>query len=220
VHGEALVREMLSVEPQLAGRVHSVAHGRLGEAPANSPLPNAGAFLFFGRLQAYKGLGVLLDAADLLAQRGLAFSLAIAGSGPDLEGRRERIAAMPMVQLDERYIPAEEVGGLFDSADAVVMPYLEATQSGIAAYAVSAGRGVIITGVGAMTEVIHDGENGLVIPPNDAVALADAMARIIREPGLAAKLARGAAATADAELSWDKIAADTVKVYQAAIARR
>ncbi|MCW2318650.1 glycosyltransferase involved in cell wall biosynthesis [Rhodoblastus acidophilus] len=208
---------MIKIEPILQGRVHSIPHGVLGQALVARALPNTGAFLFFGRIQAYKGLGVLLDAAEILVSRGLEFSLTIAGAGPDIDGLRARIARLPMVRLDERYIPADEVGAIFGNCDVVVMPYLDATQSGVAALALSAARGVIVTDVGSITEVIRNGENGLVVPPGDANALAAAMAETLSAPELRQRLAAGAAATAASALSWDHVGAETVKVYRGAV---
>ncbi len=216
VHGEALVRAMEALEPGVAGRVFSVAHGALGEAGAAEPPPGAGRFLFFGRIQAYKGLGVLLDAVEILARDGASFEVVIAGVGDDLNAHRTRIARLPQVRLDECYVPADEVGPLFASADAIVMPYLEATQSGVGALAMAAGRGVIATAVGAVGEVVRNEEQGLIVPPGDAVALAKAMARVLSENGLAARLGQHAARTAKDALNWQKAAAATVAVYERA----
>lgn len=213
VHGERLVGEMTALEPGLRGRVFSVPHGVLGDSAEITALPGCGRFLFFGRIQAYKGLGILLDAVEILDRRGLDFSVRIAGTGADLDRHRARIAALPRVRLDERFVPAEEVPELFQQSDAIVMPYLDATQSGVGALALSAGRAAIVSDVGSIGEVIRDGENGLVVPPGDAPALADAMTRILSEPGLNERLARAAAATAAGELSWDQISIATEKVY-------
>jgi glycosyltransferase involved in cell wall biosynthesis len=217
VHGDRLIAEMTAVEPAAAGRVYSVPHGALGEAAAPSPPPGRGRFLFFGRIQAYKGLGILLDAVENLARRGLAFSVLVAGKGDDLDSHRDRIARLPCVTLDDRFIPAEDVARLFAESDAIVMPYLEATQSGVGALALNAGRAAIVSDVGSIGEVIRDNENGLVVPPGDAAALADAMARVLTEPGLNERLARGAARTAEGELSWDQVARATERVYAEAI---
>jgi glycosyltransferase involved in cell wall biosynthesis len=55
--------------------------------------------------------------------------------------------------------------------------------------ALSVGTPVVATAVGGVPEVVHDGENGLLVPPNDAVALAAAMRRLISEDGLRGRLA-------------------------------
>ena len=217
VHGETLAREM---EPGFRGRVHCVPHGALGETSSAAPPSGQGRFLMFGRLQAYKGLGLLLDAVEILTAQNRRFEVLIAGAGDDLANHRARIAGLTRVRLDERYIPAAEVAALFQSCDAVATPYLDATQSGVGALAMAAGRAVIATDVGALGEIVRDGENGLIVPAGDATRLAEAMARILDEPGLATRLGRGAHETAERLLNWEGIAQQTSKVYHFALAAR
>lgn len=219
VHGESVVPDMLTAEPSLAGRVHSVMHGILGEPPSAHVPRRKGTFLFFGRIEAYKGLGVLLEAARLLDSRGLAYELTIAGRGGDLDEHRATIAALPNITLDERYIPADEVASLFARSAAVVMPYLDATQSGVAAHAFAAGTPAIASRVGALPDIVRDGFNGLLVPTGDAAALADALDRALGPDGLADRLAAGAAETAAGPLSWQSIAEETQAVYASAIRR-
>ena len=105
------------------------------------------------------------------------------------------------------------------AAAATVMPYTDATQSGVAAYALAAGRPVIVSRVGAMTEIVKHGGNGLVVEPRDAAGLADAMARLMAEDGLLQRLSAGAIETARTQLAWHESAARTTAVYEAAIGR-
>lgn len=220
VHGRSLISDLTTLLPSSAGRTHAVVHGVLGDFEGVAgPASAEKGFLFFGRIQAYKGLGVLLDAADLMRQRGLTPPIRVAGTGPDLDRYRARIAQMPNVVLDERFVPAEEVPGTFAAAGATVMPYTDATQSGVAAYALAAGRPVIVSRVGAMTEIVDHEANGLVVEPSDAAGLADAMARLMSEPGLIERLSTGALETARTTLAWRESAAKTLSVYEAAIGR-
>jgi glycosyltransferase involved in cell wall biosynthesis len=76
------------------------------------------------------------------------------------------------VTLRTNYVPNEEVKFYFSAADAVVLPYLSATQSGIAQIAFNFDCPVIATDVGGLPEVVRDGETGLLLPPNDPAALA------------------------------------------------
>jgi hypothetical protein len=77
-----------------------------------------------------------------------------------------------MVTVRSDYIPNEEVKYYFSAADAVVLPYTSATQSGIAQIAYNFDLPVIATNVGGLAEVVRDGETGLLVPPNDPRALA------------------------------------------------
>jgi glycosyltransferase involved in cell wall biosynthesis len=98
-------------EPKLALRLASVPHrvlgdvqGRVKTRPEKPPV-----FLFFGRIEFYKGLGFALEAEELLASRGLTFRLLIAGVGSALDLYRPKIREMPWVQLMDRRIHADEI---------------------------------------------------------------------------------------------------------------
>jgi glycosyltransferase involved in cell wall biosynthesis len=119
---------------------------------AAAPLSHGGRprLLCFGRLLAYKGLDLL---ADALAGFGdaLPFEVKICGDGPrstDLD----RLTAMPHVTVDHRWIPEAELPALIAWADAAVLPYREASQSGVAAAAIAQGRYVLATNVGGLPE--------------------------------------------------------------------
>ena len=93
----------------------------------------------------------------------------------------ERLGISEHVRLVDRYVADEEVAGWFEVADAVVMPYVTATQSAVAALAFQQGRPVISTAVGGIPEAVEDGVTGLVVPPRDPVALAGAILRFYRD---------------------------------------
>jgi len=85
--------------------------------------------------------------------------------------RRLELEAVVTVRSD--YVPNDEVKYYFSASDAVVLPYTSATQSGIAQIAYNFDLPVIATDVGGLSEVVRDGETGLLVPPNDPRALAE-----------------------------------------------
>ena len=96
------------------------------------------------------------------------------------------------VRVYDRYVPDEEVGDLVAAADCVVLPYRSATQSGVVLVAYAGGCPVISTAVGGLPEVVEEGVTGHLVPPEDPVALADAIlhfyengGRATYEPGVA-----------------------------------
>jgi glycosyltransferase involved in cell wall biosynthesis len=222
VHGQKMVEDLGEKEPKLLHRLASVPHGMLGDEQGRAKtLPEKPpVFLFFGRIEAYKGLGFLLQAAELLASKGLTFRLVIAGRGSALDEHRQQIQEMPWVELIDRGVQADEIPQIFARASAVVLPYTDASQSGVAAMAFGFGRPVISTSVGGLPEIIMDGQNGLLVPPKDAVALAGAMARCIVSEKLCEQLQSGAIERALRELSWDVIAGKTSAVYEDALQAR
>jgi glycosyltransferase involved in cell wall biosynthesis len=220
VLGEHSARQMVKAEPSKARVISQIAHGVLGDFDGPEPPPPVGRFTFFGRVEAYKGLAVLIDACRLLANRGVSFKVNVAGRGNDLERHRAELESTDYFQIDDRYIPADEVPKLLREAGVIVMPYLDATQSGVVAHAFNAKRGVIASSVGAIPEIVEHERNGLLVPAGDAGALAQAMERTIVEPGLLAKLSRGAAETAETVMSWPSIAQSTLSVYCEAAGRK
>jgi glycosyltransferase involved in cell wall biosynthesis len=77
------------------------------------------------------------------------------------------------VSLDNRYIPNEEVPGIFQRADVLVMPYWSATQSGVVRVALSNGLPIIASRTGGLSESVKENINGLFFPKGDSDALAD-----------------------------------------------
>lgn len=218
VHGDRLRKEWCERQPHHGPRLASVPHGALGSR-APEMLAEPGTFLFFGRIESYKGLQFFLKAGTLLKQKGFQPRLIVAGTGSDLSVHREQIARMPWVELVERRIDADEIPDLFARSSAVVLPYTDATQSGVAAMAFGFGRPVISTNVGGLPDIVRDEYNGLLVPPKDAEALAEAMSRLIVGDDLRKRLTSGASEYGSTQLSWDLVARQTSEAYESAIRR-
>ena len=154
--------------------------------------PDAPVLLLFGFVRRYKGLHVLLDAMPRVLDQLPAARLVVAGEfyDDDAPYRAQAAALGDTVRFDAEYIPNERVPLYFSAADVVVQPYVTATQSGVAQIAFQFGRPVITTDVGGLAEAVPDGEAGLVVPPDDAAALAAAIVRFFEE-GLAERLGAG-----------------------------
>lgn len=138
--------------------------------------------LFFGYIRAYKGLSVLIDAMKELerwqADLGTINLLAVGEPYEDVKKYYRRIEELrlgPRIRIISDYVPNDMVAVYFSAADVVVLPYLSATQSGIVQIAYNFDRPVIVTDVGGLSEVTLNGITGYVVPPNNPVALADAI---------------------------------------------
>jgi glycosyltransferase involved in cell wall biosynthesis len=219
VHGPRMQAELEDLDRHIAGQIDVIPHGILGRANIDDDIfgDEPGTFLFFGRIEPYKGLRYFLDAGDILHGRGHVFRLVVAGTGSDLEPHRKRIASTAWVELIDRYIAATEVPALFRRATAAVLPYTDATQSGVSAMAFACSRPVIATRVGDVPDVVVDGRTGLIVPPRDGEALADAMERLLVDRQLRDCLATSAARFAKEKLSWPRIADMTQGAYRRAI---
>lgn len=220
-HGDVLVQQIVDSEIRFRGRVFSVPHGPLGASSADlDDSWMTGSMLFFGRIQEYKGLAYFIEAVQQVAAKGIPILGVIAGTGPDLNNHRHSVSGSPLFRVHDAYISRAEVIDLFRDANVVVLPYTEASQSGVAAMALGFGRPVIASRVGAISEIVHDGVNGLLVPPRSSDALANAMVRLVTDVALAQRFARNAREMAAGVLSWRVIAAKTVEVYERALAVR
>jgi glycosyltransferase involved in cell wall biosynthesis len=158
-------------------------------------------FLFFGRIRAYKGLDLLRDAFVRLRQAHPAATLRVVGEG-DIEAAAPGLAALPGVTVEPRWVADADIPALVAAARAVVLPYREASQSGVLPIALACGVPVVATPVGGLSEQLTDGQSGLLADSPTAPALAAAMARLLAEPGLQAHLAAGAARQGEALADW------------------
>jgi glycosyltransferase involved in cell wall biosynthesis len=221
VHGQGVKNQLLEVNKSLdPDRVAVVLHVAMNFMLRwNKPeyKEKAGEILFFGRINEYKGLGVLLDAWQLVKESVPEAKLVVAGTGYDLPNYRDRIINDPRCELIEKTVPTPEVTKLFAEASIVVMPYLEGTQSGPLAISVAFGKPVVITDVGGLPEMVDRDKSGFIVPPRDPKALADAIIKILKDDELRANMKKRSLEIAQNELS-PKIHAEQVeKVYRDAI---
>jgi glycosyltransferase involved in cell wall biosynthesis len=204
--------------------------GRYTRASARAKLGLDGdVALFFGYVRHYKGLDTLLDAWPAVRARRPA-TLVVAGEFyEDPAPYRQRVERANVeapagsadanpgrgvsVHLMDRYITDDEVEALFKAADVVVLPYRSATQSGVTHVAYALGVPVITTDVGGLAETVRPGETGLVVPPEDPAALADAIVRFFAE-GMAPRLRAGVEALRQAH-SWETLADRVIELGDA-----
>lgn len=175
IRGTSLpIYDMFSVRPL----PRSEARAQLGLAQEEHVL------LFFGFVRRYKGLRYLLQALPEVL-RELPVRLLVVGEfWEDERNYQELVAALGLqerVTLLNRYVPNEEVGLFFSAADVLVLPYLEATQSGVVQIAYGFELPVIATQVGGLGETVEHNCTGLIVPPGDVHALAEAIVRYFRE---------------------------------------
>jgi glycosyltransferase involved in cell wall biosynthesis len=141
--------------------------------------------LFFGFVRAYKGLHYLIEAMpQVVARRDV--SLWIVGEfWQDSAQYRAQIEALDLdgrVQIVDEYVSNEEVGLYFSAADAVILPYISGTGSGIAQIAFGYERPIVATTVGDLPEIVDPDETGYIVPPADPDALAQAILAIYDRP--------------------------------------
>jgi glycosyltransferase involved in cell wall biosynthesis len=214
VHGASCRAEYQNFYLKPGQRLMSVDHGVLfNDAGVIGGAADRLSLLFFGRMEAYKGLDVLLQAVEELAREPVEFGLVIAGRGPELDRLQRHFEALAGVSVFNGFVPPNKLIDAIRSADAILLPYLSATQSGVLAGAFGNGRFVIASAVGGLPDVVADGENGLLVPPGDPHALAGAIRRVALDRELKERLMAGARATGEGRLSWKRIATSLLEAY-------
>ena len=159
--------------------------------------------LCFGRMQQYKGLAMLADALSALGPE-LPFDVRICGDGPASQDLA-KLSALAGVEVDRRWIPEPELHGLFEWADAVVLPYVEASQSGVAAAAIAHGRQVLATNVGGLPEQLA-GISGTIICEPNARSLTKALRNLARTGNTAMP--------EDTRTGWQEMAAKMLQTLE------
>ncbi|MGD9989903.1 glycosyltransferase family 4 protein [Pseudonocardia sp.] len=186
---------------------HGDENALRGDAPVPDVADTGPNVLFFGTWSAYKGIDVLLDAVPAIRAAVPDAKVVVAGAvyGVDLPALQARADALG-VETHPGYVPAEQVPVLFGAARVVVTPYKRATQSGVVHLAYTFDRPVVATSVGELPSVVHDGETGLLVPPDDAPALAAAVVELLTDAERAHKMGLAGARWLTDVASWAAVA--------------
>ena len=146
--------------------------------------------LFFGFVRHYKGLDLLLQALPEIRRKLPDVKLAVVGefyeARENYDKQIKELGLEDAVVIRDDYCPNEIVGTYFRACDAVVLPYRDATQSGIVQIAYALETPVITTDVGGLAEVVMDNVTGLIVPPQDTPALANAVETFYKRGGRSA----------------------------------
>jgi len=118
------------------------------------------------------------------------------------------------VKLHFRFISTEELVALYRVADAVVYPYRAITTSGALATGLALGKAIVATDLPVFRELLTDGENALLVAPQDADALAGALIEAVQDAGLREQLAGRVRAMNFGDQSWLSIAKKTMEAYE------
>jgi glycosyltransferase involved in cell wall biosynthesis len=167
--------------------------------------------LFFGRLEEYKGLETLIDAADIVSEFDSHHEIIIAGNG---ELAFDKQLLPNNIKIINRYIPDERVCELFSRACAVVLPYHEATQSGIIPISYSFSKPVIVSSVGGIPEVVEHQRTGFLVEPEDSEELANYILKVIRNKQLCIQMGKNAKDFSELYLNWKNISKEIISSYK------
>ena len=181
--------------PGVAERLHVTYHGlNLARFPYRPHGRPPARVIAVGRLEEDKGFGYLLQAARLLRDRGLAIEVEIVGDGSQLGALRALAARLGMTHRVRfrGWLEFDEVRLAMSEATVLVHPSagLGDGLPNVLREAMALGTPVIASRVAGIPEALDDGRCGLLVPPADVPALADAIGRLLRDAGLRETFAR------------------------------
>jgi glycosyltransferase involved in cell wall biosynthesis len=229
-HTQRSVQHLTSLSPG-PRRIRHIAHGLLqhGTGPralvseVESTSEGKLVVLFFGKLKPYKGLDVLIRAASLIPARLQShIRLRIVGK-PYMDTRAliamaESLQVTHLIDFQFRFIDDGEISALLQAASVIVLPYREVDASGVLMTALAEGRPIVATRVGAMAELLTDGQDALLVPVGDADLLASALSQVLEDRAVRQRLADGARRLGASIPTWRDIGRETVALYDEVIA--
>jgi glycosyltransferase involved in cell wall biosynthesis len=167
--------------------------------------------LFVGNFVEQKGVVDLAHALVALSDRGVAFRATLLGHGPEMPEVRRIVAPLADAVEFRTVVSHQDLVDVFRSADLFVLPSRrEGVGLLVCLESLSCGVPVLAGRAGGLPEIIHDGENGVLVQPEDPTALADAIQTLVGDPPKLAALAAGARTSA---LPYSE-AAQAEKVYR------
>jgi glycosyltransferase involved in cell wall biosynthesis len=141
--------------------------------------------LLFGKISPYKGIEVLIDAARIVKKslvNNNKFNVLIAGEG-DFSYFEKLLSKedYEYIHILNKWIPSSEIPILFRRAKLLVLPYTDASQSGVISLAYTFSKPVIVSNVGSITEYIEHNETGFIFEAFNSTQLANYLVELIED---------------------------------------
>jgi glycosyltransferase involved in cell wall biosynthesis len=186
------------------------------ERPARPPLAPPPTIAYAGRLVRKKGVDVLVRAMPLVVAARPEARLIVAGDGPERPAL-ERLIADRALEPHVRLVghrPRAELEALLGAAWVQAIPSRwEDPFPNAAAEAMMRGTAVVASAWGGVTEIVREGETGLLVPPGDTEALAGALLRLLHDRDLAEQMGACSRDFARAELTEDRFVQRFERLY-------
>lgn len=176
--------------------------------------PRSKIVLSVGRLAPEKGFDTLIEAAPHVLAHSPDVRFIVAGDGPERDRLQNRVQERDLTDrfLLPGYVP--DVPGLLSAADIVVVPSLSEGQGIVALEAMAARKPVVASRVGGLAETVEEGVTGLLVPPGDPAALADALLLLLEDAATRQRLGEAGRACVEARYTADRMVDSTAALYQ------
>jgi glycosyltransferase involved in cell wall biosynthesis len=163
--------------------------------------------LFVGRVVFQKGLDVLFRALAALP-KGLDYQLEIIGDGdkrPELTIEAARLGLAPRIEF-AGWCDRAHIGARYRAADLFVFPSRDEGMPNVVLEAMASGLPIVATAIAGNEELVRNGENGHLVPPENHSALTTALARLIAQPETRRAMGRASRVIVEREYTWARVA--------------
>ena len=197
VHGTNLKNKLIS-KGIPRDKIHVIPHldyGYLLSLNSGNNVGNSdGYVLLFGKIKPYKGLDVLIKAARIVRKKlGNKFNVVIAGKGKlSYFDTLLSTEDLEYICIHNRFIPEIEIPRLFKEAKFLVLPYTDASQSGVVSLAYTFSKPVIVSNVGSIPEYVDHGVTGFMFESGDVDQLAKYMVKLLEDSNLCQEFGKNA----------------------------
>jgi glycosyltransferase involved in cell wall biosynthesis len=176
VYGNAVEQQLRATYPSAVDVLSLPLPAPIGEF-AGYPLGRRNLIVFQGRIQSYKGLDDFIEAVRI-ARPELSALVPVVATPDQLSRKQAEACARAGISVRQGLLTDEELRALMSSAVMGVLPYRDATQSGVLSNFFACGTPVVASKVGGIAEVVSDGQTGLLCQPNNPVEVAKAMVEL------------------------------------------
>jgi alpha-maltose-1-phosphate synthase len=219
VHGLTPRKLLEENNPALAAKSMIVPHGTLSlftqwkDGHVEREPHNC---LFFGRMEKYRGLDNLLKIGRLLKEKLHRVRIVVAGRGTELGKYKDEMLALGIFEIHDSFIPDKDVQCFFRRASLLLLPYHEASQSGVISMGLPFGVPVVATNVGSISEIIVDGKHGRIVPVGDVAAFSAAVIDLLNNDDRRDRMSVVCKELGES-LSFSRLAKDFTSMYERAI---
>lgn len=207
VHGDVLRDEVVHKYSINANKVVSIPHGAYTffNEYAKGLATEKNTFLFFWRILDYKWLDVLLESLEYIKKEISNFKLIIAGPGDISEYKELLEKNKNYIEIYNYHIEAEDAYQFFEVSEFVVLPYHDASWSGVIPVAYCFSKAVLVTGVWELPSVVEDTVTGYIIKPGNAQILWEKIVEMLGDKNKLKQMWKSWYEYSLKELSWEPI---------------
>ena len=217
VHGFSLKKDVLDNFRIDSSKISVVPHITFSFYKKLSKIQPSGSkydLLFFGRINKYKGIDIFLKSLENIVKKFPELRVLIAGKFHNFERYKSRISSLGKnLRVVNSYIPNDFVSPIFRSSRIVVLPYLDATQSGVIPIAFSHGKPVVATNTGSLSEVVEEGVNGLLCEARNFNDLSDKILYLLNSDKNIKSFSENSRITNKLKLLFEVIGKKHIDVY-------